>query len=71
MSKLLQQSIAVITFDLAIYSKEEETHWHYPEEFQNLVIRLGGFHIALNYLTLIGKMSQESRLEDVLIESGL
>ena len=71
MSKLLQQSIAVITFDLAIYSKEEEIHWHYPEEFQNLVIRLGGFHIALNYFTLIGKMSQESRLEDVLIESGL
>ena len=26
-----------------------------PEEFQNLVIRLGGFHIALHYLALIGK----------------
>jgi len=70
-SKLLQQSTAVITFDLAIYSKEEEIHWHYAEEFQNLVIHLGGFHIALNYLALIGKMSQESGLEDVLIESCL
>ena len=56
MSKLLQQSTAVITFDLAIYSKKEEIHWHYPEEFQNLVIHLGGFHIALSYLALIGKM---------------
>ena len=71
MSKHLQQSTAVITFDLAIYSKAKEIHWRYPEEFQNLVIRLGGFHIALNYLALIGKMFQESGLEDVSIESGL
>lgn len=71
MSKHLQQSTAVITFDLAIYSKEEEIHWRYPEEFQNLVISLGGFHIALKYLALIGKMLQESGLEDVSIESGL
>ena len=42
-----------------------------PEEFQNLVIRLGGFQIALHYLALIGKTSQESGLEDVFIESGL
>ena len=43
MSKHLQQNTAVITFDLAIYSKAKEIHWRYPEEFQNLVIRLGGF----------------------------
>ncbi|CAH3155351.1 unnamed protein product, partial [Pocillopora meandrina] len=36
MSKHLQQNTAVITFDLAIYSKEKEIHWCYPEEFQNL-----------------------------------
>ena len=71
MFKHLQQSTAVITFDLAIYSNAKEIHWRYPEEFQNLVIRLGGFHIALNYLALIGKMFQESGLEDVSIESGL
>ena len=71
MSKHLHQSTAVITFDLAIYSKEEEIHWRYPEEFQNLVISLGGFHIALKYLALIRKMLQESGLEDVSIESGL
>jgi len=41
MSKHLQQSTAVITFDLTIYSKAHKIHWRYPEEFQNLVIRLG------------------------------
>ena len=42
MFKHLQQSTAVITFDLALYSKAKEIHWRYPEEFQNLVIRGGG-----------------------------
>ena len=72
-SKHLQQSTAaVITFDLTIYSRAKEIHWRYPEEFQNRVICLGrGGHIALNYLASIGKMLQESGLEDVFIESGL
>ena len=48
MSKHLQQSTVVITFDLAIYSKEEEIHWRYPEEFQNLLISLGGFTLHSN-----------------------
>ena len=34
------------------------------------MIWLGGFYITLNYLALIGKMLQESGLEDVSIESG-
>ena len=71
MSKHLQVSTAVITFDLTIHSKAKEIHWRYSEAYQNLAIRLGGFHIALNYLALIGKMFQESGLEDVFIESGL
>ena len=32
MSKHLQQNTAVITFDLAIYSKAKEIHWRYPED---------------------------------------
>ena len=33
------------------------------------VIGLGGFHIALNYLALLGKKYEDSGLEDLLIES--
>ena len=68
MSKHLQQSTAVITFDLTIYSKAKEIHWR---EVPKPGDSLRGFHIALNYLALIGKMFQESGLEDVFIESGL
>ena len=31
---------------------------------------MGGFHIALNYLAVIGKKFEDSRLEDLLVESG-
>ena len=36
-----------------------------------MVIRMGGFHIALNYLAVIGKKFEDSGLEDLLIESGV
>ena len=66
----LQQRDMVITFDLAIYAKAKQIQWKFPEEFSDTVIRMGGFHIALNFLAVLGKKYQNSGLEDVLIESG-
>ena len=45
----LGQKDTVITFDLAIYCKAKLITWKYPEQFTNTVIRLGGFHVALNF----------------------
>lgn len=42
----------------------------YPDEFVHIVLRLGGFHIALNFLSVIGKKYQGSGLDDLYIESG-
>ena len=67
----LGQYDCVITFDLAIYSQAKEIQWKSPAEFGCIVIRLGGFHIILNYLALLGKMFEDSGLEDLLIESGI
>ena len=65
------QSSSVVTFDLAIYSKAKEIQWRYPNEFKDLTIRIGGFHIALNFLSVIGKQFKESGIEELLIESSL
>lgn len=65
------QHDSVITFDLALYAKAKQLQMRYPEEFKNTVIRMGGFHIALNYLSLLGKKYAQSGLEDLLIESGV
>lgn len=67
----LRQGESVITFDLAIYVKAKEIQWRRPEEFSNMVIRLGGFHVATNYLSLLGKKYDGSGIEDLLIESGV
>ena len=67
----LGQLDTVITFDLAIYAKAKQIQMKFPEEFSNTVIRLGGFHIALNFLSLLGKKFHSSGLEDFLIESGV
>ena len=52
----LGQQHSVITFDLAIYMKAKEIQWSSPREFTDVVIRMGGFHIALNFLAVTGKM---------------
>ena len=36
-----------------------------------MVIRLGGFHILMNYLGTIGKMIAGSAVDELLVESGL
>ncbi|KAK3698426.1 hypothetical protein QZH41_001193 [Actinostola sp. cb2023] len=65
------QAEAVITFDLAIYTKAMQIQMRFPDEFSNTVIRLGGFHVALNFLSLLGKKFMNSGLDDLLIESGV
>ena len=70
-SAAMSQADAVITFDQAIYSKAKEIQWRFPNEFFNVVVCMGGFHIVLNFLALLGKKFADSGLDDLLIESGV
>ncbi|PFX14895.1 Uncharacterized protein K02A2.6 [Stylophora pistillata] len=65
------QRDSVITFDLDLYAKAKQLQMKYPNEFKNTVIRMGGFHIALNYLAVLENLYAQSGLEDLLIESGV
>ena len=51
--------------------KAKEIQWRVPDELKNVIVRMGGFHIAPNYLSLLGKMYSDSGLEDLWIESGV
>ena len=62
----LRQKGTVITFDLAIYMKATEIQWREADNFADTVIRMGGFHIILNFFAL---KYEGSGLEDLLIES--
>ena len=67
----LSQEYSVITFDENIYAKAKEIQWRRPDEFKKLIIRMVGFHNALNFLSVIGKRYSESGFEDILIEADL
>ena len=60
-----------ITFDLPLYANAKQLQLKYPEEFKNTVIKIGGFHVALNYLSLRERNYANSGLEDLQIESGV
>ena len=67
----LGQEDTVITFNLHIYIKAKQIQWRFPDKFANVVIRMGGFHIALKFLSLLGKKYLTSGLDNLLIESGV
>ncbi|KAG0715583.1 hypothetical protein GWK47_011631 [Chionoecetes opilio] len=69
--KFLGQDTVVVTFDEAVYCKAKELLWHNPEQFGNVTVRLGGFHIGMNYLKALGQHFKDSGLADILSESGV
>ena len=61
----------VLSFDEQLYCKAKELQWKNPEICKQLVLRLGGFHIFLNYLKVIGKHWKNTGLEHVWVESSV
>lgn len=45
----LGKTCSVVTFDLAFDTKAKEIQCRFPNEFEKLIIHMGGFHIALNF----------------------
>ena len=70
-SAIVGKTDMVITFDPAINSKAKQLQWRFSAEFSKVVIRIGAFHIALNYLPLMGKKYARSGLNDLLVESSV
>lgn len=67
----LDQNSVVIVLDQAIYCKAQEILWKNKEQFSRVVLRMGGFHIALTFLAVIGKRFGDAGLSDILVESGV
>jgi hypothetical protein len=43
----------------------------HPQKYENLIIRMGGFHIAQNFLGAIGHLMKGSGLEDILVHAEI
>lgn len=71
MMEHLEQRYAVITFDQANYKIAKEIQWKRPEQYKDTIIRLGGFHILLNFLGTVGKMCASAGLPQLITESSI
>ena len=45
--------MSVLTFDEAIYSKAKEIHWKCGDQVEDIIFRMAGVHINLNFLGVI------------------
>ncbi|KAL8567726.1 hypothetical protein ACOMHN_009034 [Nucella lapillus] len=61
----------VIVMDQALYAKAAEIIWKQRQQYENLVLRLGAFHVIMNVLSILGKRFQDAGLRDLCIESGI
>ena len=59
------------TFDLAVAKKAYSLVWQIPDEFSDVIVRMGSFHLTCAFMGALGKKMRCSGLEEVLIESGI
>lgn len=67
----LGQKHVVLTVDEALYCKLMELKWARDEYQDFLIVRLGGLHILMNFMKIIGTHVQSSGLLDAWIESDI
>ena len=70
-AKHFNQEHVVITVDQALFCKLMELKWSVPEYLDKLFPRLGGLHIAMNFMKVIGDHMDGSGLEEIWVESGI
>ena len=64
----LNQNHQVLTVDEGIYEIAKEVQWKVSLQFKDMIICLGGFHGAKNFLGVIGHCMEESVIEQILEE---
>ena len=62
------QNHQVLTVDEGIYEIAKEVQRKVSPQFEDMIIRLGGFHRAKNFLGVIGRRMEESEIEQILEE---
>ena len=67
----LGPSKTVVTCDQAICDIIKGSATKEIEKYKDVIIRLGGFHIAQNFLGSIGYFMRESGIEDILASSNI
>ena len=70
-AKHLGQEFCIITRDQDIYEIVLALKKKHPDKYEHVIIRMSGFHIAMNFLGAIGHLMKETGLEDIVVEAGV
>ena len=70
-SEQLGQTYTVITVDQALYFKLMDLKWCVDDYREKLIVKMGGLHIAMNFLKTIGDHMEGSGIDSIWVESGL
>ena len=68
--RLKLKAVACI-FDQAFYAKAMEVFWKHKAQFEGLVIMMGGFHLLMTLLAIIGSRFADAGLRDVAVQSEI
>ena len=60
------QQFNLFTCDLQLYRVAVNIIWAYPEQFQDVILRLGGMHFLMSFLWSVGTLMANSWLEELL-----
>ena len=60
------QDYVMFTADLQLYRVAVNILWFYPEQFDNLVLRLGGIHTEMSFIGSIDSLMTERGLFELL-----
>lgn len=63
----MQLNAVVCAFDQAFYAKPMEVYWKRKEQFVSLVIIMGGFHLLLMPLEVIGSRFGDEGLRELAV----
>ena len=58
-------------FNQACYAKAMEVFWKHKAQFEGLVIMMGGFHLLMTMLAIIGSRFADAGLRDVAVQSEI
>ena len=70
-SKKQGQEFTIITCDQAIYEVVLGLQKKKHQQYAKVILRMGGFHIAQNFLGAIGHLMQSSGIEDITVEADI
>ena len=54
------QEFTIFTCDQQLYRVSLQVIWAYPEQFSNVVLRLGGMHMLMSFVGAVGRLMEES-----------